>query len=978
MMKTLWVIGATLILMDFISGMSEPNSHDPVINSKLKNGRGLPVFHGNVTEGSRVVQLDQPLKATDQDVQGGARFICGYRVISPRKNIPFTVELLDRTTGEAQVKVAEGRKVSFEKRKRYKFSVIAYDCGQPARESNRAIIFIHIEDVDRFAPTFDKPDYEVDMEEDRLYDPLMTLHAHDKDRSKQFKEICDYEIKNPYVPFTIDKNGNIRNTQKVYYKDRHNFILKIIAQDCGGKPSKAVFVNILVKEKCRPQWTNFPEQIQYLANSGKQKVASGASLQWCDHTCVPDQVTLQMQLATKHIGKGCDRDTYSITSQRKLCGANDRSVDLLPSPSLTTSWTQYLPTDDGKESDQVFYFDGESNAVEVPENRFNHTLRKHFTIMTWMKHEHAELKDKKYRKEHILCMSDGENMNRHHYSLFVHGDKLVLLLRREAEDASDMEVFKPAEWRWKIPEINQRDEWHHYAISMNFPHVQLYVDGNMVIPDDDNSEVVDDWPLHKTNKVQDTKLIVGACWEGGHHKFNHYFRGYLAGLSVLKGKTESERVIRCLNNCQENLDFSALSAMHSGTTVSFNREMTDFRIQSKNASEVQALLREVHYINSRKFPTPGRRNLTVTTAIHCGSTEIFLPVVQSYILVRPAAEPSITIRGRSTLSSTVDKLKAGVPIFEDINISVDFAVENTEGKVNHILGKDEIQGDGDHNIELGKEEKLQLKLEKKKAKQDTTSKVSDAQFILLDSCTVKAEPTLDLLHERLELPTMIMNEFNMKIEGTQTREGLVISNADNIENYILVLRGIRYVHEKDTAFRDRSFHLSCSSQNGRFSSNVMDVKIMKSHEENNVVLPMRAQQAVQHIQLPSVSGTSNMAIGSASPNVGMIAIIVVCVGFLLFMIILGVIRIRAAHRRTQVVQVEPEMEWDNDMNITVNPMEQETHPLHVFDYDDGVGKSMRDDSDSEDDCSSYHDDEDDESSDEETVPKKELEWDNSI
>lgn len=102
----------------------------------------------------------------------------------------------------------------------------------------------------------------------------------------------------------------------------------------------------------------------------------------------------------------------------------------------------------------------------------------------------------------------------------------------------------------------------------------------------------------------------------------------------------------------------------------------------------------------------------------CGSTEVFLPVVHSYILVRPAAEPSITLRGRSTLSSTLDKLKAGVTIFEDINISVDFAVENTEGKVNHILGKDEIQGHGDDNIELGKEEKLQLKLEKKKAKRE--------------------------------------------------------------------------------------------------------------------------------------------------------------------------------------------------------------------------------------------------------------------
>lgn len=66
-------------------------------------------------------------------------------------------------------------------------------------------------------------------------------------------------------------------------------------------------------------------------------------------------------------------------------------------------------------------------------------------------------------------------MNRHHYSLFVHGDKLVLLLRREAADASDMEVFKPAEWRWKISEINQRDEWHHYAISVNFPRVSTCI-----------------------------------------------------------------------------------------------------------------------------------------------------------------------------------------------------------------------------------------------------------------------------------------------------------------------------------------------------------------------------------------------------------------------------------------------------------------------------------------------------------------------
>ena len=63
------------------------------------------------------------------------------------------------------------------------------------------------------------------------------------------------------------------------------------------------------------------------------------------------------------------------------------------------------------------------------------------------------------------------------------------------------------------------------------------------------------------------------------------------------------------------------------------------------------------------------------------------------------------------------------------------------------------------------------------------------------------------------------------------------------------------------------------------------------------------------------------------PDLGMVAIIVVCVGFLLFMIILGVIRIRSAHQRTQVVRVEDrgmELEWDNSgLNITINPMETE-------------------------------------------------------
>ena len=93
----------------------------------------------------------------------------------------------------------------------------------------------------------------------------------------------------------------------------------------------------------------------------------------------------------------------------------------------------------------------------------------------------------------------------------------------------------------------------------------MYLDGNLLLTDETNYEEIDDWPLHKSNHVHSTKLVVGACWQGKQLQFKDYFRGYLAGLSMLKGKTESERVIKCLHNCKENLDFRVLSDMSAGT-----------------------------------------------------------------------------------------------------------------------------------------------------------------------------------------------------------------------------------------------------------------------------------------------------------------------------------------------------------------------------------------------------------------------------
>lgn len=110
--------------------------------------------------------------------------------------------------------------------------------------------------------------------------------------------------------------------------------------------------------------------------------------------------------------------------------------------------------------------------------------------------------------------------------------------------------------------------------------------------------------------------------------------------------------------------------------------------------------------------------------------------------------------------------------------------------------------------------------------------------------------------------------------------------------------------------------------------------------------------------------------------VGTVVIVVICIGFLLAVIGIGVMRIRASQNQGREAGMEEkqEMEWDNSaLTITVNPMEDQGA------YDDSQDACMKcDDSDTDDDDSvCYHDDV--ESSDEEEAVKvkRELEWDDS-
>ena len=49
--------------------------------------------------------------------------------------------------------------------------------------------------------------------------------------------------------------GVIRNTRVLNYSESHNYVLSVVAQDCGSNKSKPLLVTVEVKQACNTGWT---------------------------------------------------------------------------------------------------------------------------------------------------------------------------------------------------------------------------------------------------------------------------------------------------------------------------------------------------------------------------------------------------------------------------------------------------------------------------------------------------------------------------------------------------------------------------------------------------------------------------------------------------------------------------------------------------------------------------------------------------
>lgn len=663
-------------------------------------------------------------------------------------------------------------------------------------------------DINEYAPSFIEPSYVIEVDEGRLYQEIIRVEATDKDCTPLFGDVCKYDILTMDQPFAINNEGSIRNTEPLNHNKSHNHILQVIAYDCAMKPSAPVMVNIKVRRICEAKISGVPERIDYTENSHDSVVLfPNVRIELCDLKCDAG-TTIQgtATLKTKHIV--CDRDTKCTDKPM---------IDLLPKGE---EWTEHLIN----RSADVAHFQGYSGAI-VPKSLLNvEDFAQHsFSLETIFRHRAITTNDK-HTKEHIVCSADDHIMNRHHMALFIRNCKLILLLRK-SYSPDESNTYSPAEWRWAIPQVCD-NRWHHYTVNVRLPSIDLYIDGVKFTTNNSGVELADvrtDFPMHTEQGIR-TLFTVGACYQGSESRLEHGFRGEISSIRIFMDETLSDDEVRCRTDCAERLILPDKELLELGEEERINAQMNEISVSGADRDNVEKLLQNIQYINSKENPTLGRRNIQLGVTMSCANeTLIRLPTIDTYVMVtKPSFYPphrehkkeepqdletptdnrNFAIKGAQSLLVSYYDIKTGVKFLKGLNIQSKFYQE--------------------------------------------------AQ---IDSCIVTVYPSLNSRHEEI---TMELADSPLKTNISKA--GVELLGTEAIEHYTKSLRSLIYTNRKPKKDTNKMFKVVCeqmdddSIQHSEFTVTLTLLNPKKS--QIGSVSPVVAEEPKNHPEI-IVNGNQN-------------------------------------------------------------------------------------------------------------------------
>ncbi|KAI6196910.1 hypothetical protein M3Y94_01163600 [Aphelenchoides besseyi] len=934
---------------------------------------GAEEFLGSLREDERIVNISPHLS-----VYPDTGPICKYELTSTSNDEnPFEVEILDKHQGTAIIRVRDNAKPIDCSHNEYHLRVVAIRCADDTSRSEPASLKISVKDTNNHAPEFDAPWYSFDVEEGKMESNIARLYTSDKDCGHPYGKICRYEITNALegFPFRIDDQGVLSTTRPLNRSDAESHILTVVAYDCGMQRSKSTLVTINVRRNCNEGLrgtlaANTP--IQYAPGTGSRVLMPEAEL--------------ILKKATSELKLDVERDGEQDIASTQKCGMNLKTLDLLPRPKsainernvvigsdgkekellvdsvekpakdAVTTTTIKSPTleDDGEEDDdgedendeeqtttpvERYVFDGKSNAVIVPSATIKEVIPEH--------------------------------MNRHHMAVYIRHCKLEVLLRREAAHASA--EFRAAEWRWETPEVCD-DQWHSYSILFNdLDNVQLYIDGRKFTTSERNPEILDDWPLHETKELK-TRLVVGGCWHGRSSSMVQFFKGHLSSMYLLPGAVESEAAIECLHQPKERLRFDAMEQLVPGESATFAEDQTRLTLVANTVEDLSLLLQRVEYVNTNAAAQPGKRRLTVSSSVQCGENEKHsLGVYETNVQVKKAEDPILSISGQNLINTDRHSLKVGTAMLPDLQITV-----------TQSIGGKEV---------------------------DVTEKYN------LDNCKLHLRPSRDMDLEYFSSPAALIASLNVDFE--HDAQGILLKGEETIHGYLEVLSKIHYFNTRPESYNKRMYTLQCTMNQGKIYSNEFFVTMSIDSEMNEAIeklerasqkldidendlikrfepsafdqLGANRLQNILEMDLPRPKALLShhgyeMGQQGAFAGGAIAVIVVICVGFLLVLLVVGVLKMRDSpipRRRRQRKKSGNARrngmgrQW-NERMITVNPLED------VEKQEQTAAATYSESEDESSDGESYHDEDEFTDEESETTPlphtsngRNGLEWDDS-
>jgi len=918
---------------------TKTNYFEPILSSNA--------YAGRIQENERIVQLEPRLYASDADPSNTNNGkICGYELSLHKHDeladetsfqIPFYV---DMTSGTPVMKLkTQINRIDCEIKQVYRLFIRAYDCADEnqRRYSERSSLIITVNDVNEFVPLFTHQNYLFKLHQDQICSNCR-VEAIDDDCSNENQRVCDYRITTPNMPFSIDSNGSISIT-KPLIDDKYDF--DVVAIDCLPSAdnndlrvlSEPATVTIKIVKSCQPTIIdNNPTKLTI--QTDHTHLFEAVHVDTCDETCAVESIRGTVTLDSNELDRGCNVEQCASANREYVLVAKDGDSSRAPDT-------------------EIMSFDGISQSVTIDKSLFSSELKNDFTIRMWMKH--ADQNDQE--KENILCKSDRKLKNRHHFALFLQNGFLKLLIRKGPLNSNEQDLYA-SEWKWKVAQIND-DQWHSYKLFVNYPNkIDLYIDDQLFVTDDDNFELIEDYPLTIINGTEETTFALGACWHGRASVMVQHFHGQLSGLAI-EQKEDLESSIGCTRDCQEYLDIPDVQS-RDDLMMSSNVDRSIWTIESDSSESFEQLLKHLVYRNTFEPLGPsGQRMLTLKTTLKCLGENFTtnLPTFTRRLAIDEILPPTnIELRGDSNYLFKQDQIDRGIDLFQTLSILTD----------------------------NGKREQVDL-----------------------TDCSINTTPDFDQ-NEQLIVPNEYFQVNN--IEKVPTKTGLVLSGMATIDIYEKLLRQIKFVSKSPIAYFDRTFSLVCIGTNDRISTNEIRVQI---HIEQSISLAAAPVAAILSNKLyvdneDIRNNLFDIEEQSTSSLSGWPIAVVVCISVSVagVLVLYLVTRIRSGNRQCNQSNNVPgddihsQMEWEDDigLNIIVNPLDETKKSVQSIDanqfntqvHDEYEGTSSDDDEydgHSHNEYSSENDDEEDDYDDEDECEENyydhnqihskqhQLEWD---